>query len=101
MSFSCILCHSKRHGKFTGQCGHEMCGKCFLHLHADAVSAPWSQTRSKCPFCRQVFPFEEESIQKLKSCVERTNALRRHADMYRKEIRVLLKLRKQLLWNCK
>ena len=102
-AWSCPICVSSKHGKFTSVCGHDICGKCLLTLHCDALEAlAWKEEgRSKCPFCRQVFPFEERYQKKMRFAIDTLRVLRVRKQEYRADIQRLRRLRRTLACSLK
>lgn len=100
-TWSCPICTSSKHGKYTSVCNHEICGRCFITLHTDALNAWSSHAKSKCPFCRQVFPFEERSLNKMRCSMETIRWLRVRKQQLRGDIKRLIRLRRTLACSLK
>ena len=99
MVFTCSICGSTKHGKVTTICNHELCGKCFITLHSNALEEQlvrYLAEPSKCPFCRQRFPFEMSSLRKMRAVQDRYLEYAYEARRIRRDIRKLRRLKQQL-----
>jgi hypothetical protein len=68
-------------------------------LHTDALQETvgrYFAEPSKCPFCRQRFPFEMRSLRKMRFVKDRYIEYVYEATLLRKDIRRLRRLKKQL-----
>jgi hypothetical protein len=102
-TWSCPICTSAKHGKYTTVCNHEICGRCFLTLHANALT-DWSSEvsgKSKCPFCRQAFTFEDNTKKKIRSSLDTVRWLKVRVQQLNEDVRRLRRVRHTLVCTLK
>ena len=92
--FECTICYSKNSGTFKGQCGHEICGSCFLNIFAESLK---TAIKSKCPFCRQAFKHEEVPLQKIRQYYDRLDDLNDEIRMATRRLRSSTRLVNRLI----